>query len=112
MHTLKHRYKDLCCGADGNPSDPRCEANVWPAPKDQACDNWQYLEMCVYAKHGYIFKEDSRWKPIFEAEPWYTPDGTFVSSQMTIMTKRNTLALRQLRAEAEDCDPKGKWKKR
>ena len=32
--------------------------------------------------------------------------------QMTIMTKRNTLALRQLRAEAEDCDPKGKWKKR
>jgi len=110
VHTLKHRFKDLCCGADGTPDDPRCETNVWPFPPDHDCTGWERLEMCVYAKYGYVFKEDSEWKPVFEAEPWYRPDGTFTASQMSIMTKRNTLTLRDFATQGVDCKKAGKGK--
>ena len=108
IHTVKHRFKDLCCGEDGIPADPRCQEDVWPFPKTTSCRAWEKLEMCVYAKYGYVFKEDSEWKSVFEDAPWYTPDGTFTASQMSITAKRNTLTLRQFVREGVDCVPEPK----
>lgn len=105
VHTLKHRFKELCCDTGLNADDPRCQTGVWPFPRDAPCTGWKRLEMCVYAKHGYVFKEDSEWKAVFEKEPWYQPNGTFNAGDMTILVKRNTLALRSFASGEVDCGP-------
>lgn len=102
VHTLKHRFKDICCRPGLTPEDPRCETGVWPFPKESPCEGWKRLEMCVYAKHGYVFKDDSPWKDVFEKEPWYQERGAFSASDMTILVKRNTLALRSFE-DGNDC---------
>lgn len=105
VHTVKHRFDQLCCGEDGVPGDPRC-GKPWPFEPTDSCDGWIRLEKCVYARYGYEFKAGSPWAEEFAKEPWYKPNEYFQAGEMSIQAKRNALALRQFAATNADCTGK------
>lgn len=111
VHTIKHRFDQLCCGEDGVPGDPRC-GQPWPFPETASCDGWERLEKCVYARYGYEFKPGSKWTEEFSKEPWYKPTEFFQAGDMSIAAKRNTLALKQFASSKADCTPSRRRRRR
>jgi hypothetical protein len=105
FHTIKHRFKELCCGADGLAGDPRCE-QPWPFPERTSCARWDDLRYHIYARYGYVWEPDDPWHKRFAGQPWYREDPGFQLGNMSITAKRNDGTLRRFVTEKHECDPK------
>lgn len=104
FHTIKHRFKELCCGADGIAGDPRCET-PWPFAERPKCIEWEGLRFRIYARYGYVFDEDDPWRESLTSQPWYRENPRFEVGNMNITAKRNEGTLRRFQIEKHECDP-------
>jgi hypothetical protein len=62
------------------------------------CKQLDYLRKCVYAAHGYVFKQ-KRWKK-YEQQSWYTADPDFKPTQLSALEHAN---VRELDTRAKNC---------
>ena len=121
FHTIKHRFKELCCGADGIAGDARCE-QPWPFAERPKCSEWEDLRNHMFARYGFVWDAElpprptkadrafaasqQRYKDLYDAEPWYQADPDFTVSQMSIVAKRNEGTLRRFLLDKHECDAK------
>ena len=103
FNTVKHRFKELCCGPDGVPGDPRCD-QPWPFAERPACKEWEALRYKIYARYGYVFDEDDPWRETFVNQPWYRENPSFQVGDMSVTAKRNEGTLRRFQIDKFECD--------
>lgn len=90
LATAQNRFADLCCAANGVPGDKRCTEGF--LPEKVPCEAWAELKACVLARYGHVFADEAA-NARFAKEPWYSPNPSFATSDMTVTAKRNTITL-------------------
>jgi hypothetical protein len=81
----------------GDSYQAACGKDMPPLPFDN-CTELDQLRKCVYAAHGFVFKQ-KKWKK-FAKQPWYTPHPEFKPTQITELERAN---VRELDAVAKGC---------
>jgi hypothetical protein len=67
-----------------------------------ACDAYDELRNCIYARFGYIFAKP-KWQQQFSKLPWYKPDPTFTEAKLPPVAKANVQKLKDLKAKRQGC---------
>jgi len=67
-----------------------CGHDTAPLPFDD-CAQLDQLRKCVYAAHGFVFKQ-ATWKA-YERKPWYTAHPEFRPAQLTVLERANVAEL-------------------
>jgi hypothetical protein len=73
-----------------------CGADPWFAG-ELDCGQLDYERNCIYAAHGYAFK-DPRWADTFRPRAWYRPKDSFTEADLPDAAVDNAAALKKLGA--------------
>lgn len=96
---LEHDYSELqdgkYCDLCGPHDDNACSLD-WPSSDLMACDRFDFLRNCIYARLGYEFDSAPEWREVFDKEPWYQPDPKFDWSRVTPVQAGNAKTLKAI----------------
>jgi len=81
--------------------DTFCEMS-FPFNDVPACDAYDELRNCVFARFGYVFSKP-KWQQQFSKMPWYKPDPTFTEAKLPPVAKANVQRLKDLKAKRQGC---------
>jgi hypothetical protein len=85
------QYCELC----GPYVEEACELD-WPSSDVMACEQYDYLRNCIYARLGYTFETAPEWRRVFDKESWYTPDPRFEWSRVSALQAANAKELKRI----------------
>ena len=88
--TLCKKYDDTFCEMD------------FPFNDVPACDAYDELRNCIFARFGYAFSKP-KWQKRFGALPWYKPDPTFSEAKLPPVAKANIQKMKELKAKRHGC---------
>lgn len=92
--------KNICtlCGAH----DPiACELD-WPSSDVPACNHWDYLRNCIFARQGHVFSNPT-WKAAFKKKAWYQPNPKFKPEDLPQVAKDNVARLLKYKKTKHAC---------
>jgi hypothetical protein len=81
--------------------DTFCEMD-FPFSDVPACDAYDELRNCIYARFGYVFAKP-KWQHQFSKMPWYKPDPAFTDAKLPSVAKANVQKLKDLKAQRRGC---------
>ena len=81
--------------------DTFCEMD-FPFNDVPACDAYDELRNCIYARFGYVFAKP-KWQQQFGKMPWYKPDPAFTEAKLPSVAKGNVQKLKDLKAKRQGC---------
>jgi hypothetical protein len=81
--------------------DTFCHAD-FPWSDVPACEAYDELRNCIYARFGYVFAKP-RWRKQFGQLPWYKPDPAFTEAKLPAVAKANIKKLKALKAQRKGC---------
>jgi formylglycine-generating enzyme required for sulfatase activity len=84
------KYDKMFCGMD------------FPFGDVPACDAYDELRNCVFARYGYVFSKP-QWQQRFAKLPWYKPDPAFTEAKLPPVVKANIQKLKDLKAKRQGC---------
>lgn len=87
---LCKKYDDTYCTLD------------FPWNDVPACDAYDELRNCLYARFGYVFAK-SKWQKQFAGQPWYKPDPNFTEDKLPPVVKANVQKLKERKARRVGC---------
>jgi hypothetical protein len=99
-----HAYDDLvanACKLCKKHDNTFCEMD-FPWNDVPACDAYDELRNCIYARFGYVFSKP-KWQEQFGKLPWYKPDPSFTEAKLPSVAKANVQKLKDLKAKRQGC---------
>jgi hypothetical protein len=78
-----------------------CETD-FPFSDVPACEAYDELRNCIYARFGYVFSKP-KWQRQFGKLPWYKPDPSFTEAKLPAAAKANVRKLKDLKAKKQGC---------
>jgi len=78
-----------------------CEMD-FPFNDVPACDAYDELRNCIFARFGYVFAKP-KWQQQFGKLPWYKPDPSFTEAKLPPVAKANVQKLKDLKAKRQGC---------
>jgi formylglycine-generating enzyme required for sulfatase activity len=100
----EYPYDDLvanACTLCKPHDDTFCELD-FPWNDVPACDAYDELRNCIFARFGFVFSKP-KWQKQFGAMPWYKPDAGFTEAKLPPVARANVQRLKELKAKQHGC---------
>lgn len=101
---MRYAYDDLAanaCKLCRKHDDTFCETD-FPWNDVPACDAYDELRNCIFARFGYVFAKP-KWQQAFGKLPWYKPDPSFKEDKLSATVKGNIRKLKELKDKRIGC---------
>jgi formylglycine-generating enzyme required for sulfatase activity len=101
----RYDYDDLvanACKLCKKYDDTFCEMD-FPWNDVPACDAYDELRNCIFARFGYVFSK-AKWREQFGKLPWYKPDPSFTEAKLPPVAKANVQKLKERKAKRQGCE--------